>query len=141
LEKPVSPDTGLGMKLGVLYFKGATGATAMERDEYVSSLDDKLQTQANSQEEALQDEGIIGDCIYAKPALETGVIDGLRGKTSFDIRWYEHPNAKILWYFWVEGNDLGGINLQWTGPRSLDLDTDDTIEPLNDAYDTFEYYG
>jgi len=135
LEKPVSPDTGVGMHLDIMRCKDVA---AMNRDEYISSLEERLQTIAIAEEiSQRQRGGILGDCIYAK----TGLADGLHGKTAFDIRYYDYPNMKILSYFWVEGNDAVRMRLRWIGPRSLDLDPDDTIKPLNDAYRTFKYYG
>jgi len=143
LEKLVSPDPELRMELVVDRFEFEDRIRFEEYEDWTSSDEElrwDLEHFRGFDEVYLQGEGIIGECTYSE-GLFPEVIDGSQGRTATDLRWYEHPNAKILIYEWAEGNDTVRITLRWLGLQALYLDTDDTIEPLNDAYDTFEYYG
>jgi len=96
--------------------------------------------------EGLQDDGYIGDCTDAA----TDVFDGLHGRTAVDVRTYDYPYAEIIGQAWGENNDVVVLmSHYWAGPQvpyEYEFpyefkDVDYLLEPLNDVYRTFEYYG
>ena len=133
LQKVVSSNPPLLMQLAVF------------RDEDMSSSDSTLKLTLemliDTFAEGLQEDGLIGDCTGNATDIATHMMDGLHGRTAYNVRIHDYPYAKILGYAWGENNDVVYMSLLWSGSQVPYKDADYVVKPIGDAYRTFKYYG
>lgn len=126
LQKIVSSD--LGMQLS------ATRVKDINCGEYNVEL--YLKIYLDKLEENLREHNTIGTQSYSN----SSTIYAAKGPTATAVRTYYNPTAAMFNYAWCEGKDTVILTLLWVGvtdPSNIEY----YIDPIINAYKTFQYYG
>jgi len=96
-----------------------------------------LKTYTTSFVEAVQ-KGFVEDCVGED---EINMIEGIQGRTAYNVVICLSPYIYVYGYTWGEGDNIVVMSLCWMGSGAEDKDTNYLIEPIGNAYKSFRYYG